>query len=186
MDPRLSHGCRGNVWRPALQRPGIKEEEESPAHRRTFLVAAPANPDTPLQLLTYQENSYVWAWISDRDYRVSVRISKHAADQYKRSVRLPASPLCRLLSPCNSVYGRNVIDSRFFLVFVSSYRPIFSPRPLGPNASGNTPVSHISLEIDHVTLIGTSGHLFGNPRDLESDENMKEWVLGLRQDGGGG
>ncbi|KAG8213900.1 hypothetical protein J3R82DRAFT_10645 [Butyriboletus roseoflavus] len=119
-------------------------------------------------LLTYHENSYVWACISDKDYRVSVRISKYAVDQYK------------------SAHGRSVIDSRFFLVFVSSYRPMFSPRPIGPNASGNTHVSHISLEIDHVVSLGTGGHLFGNPRDLESDKNMKEWVLGLRQDGGGG
>ncbi|KAH0827829.1 hypothetical protein J3R83DRAFT_3455 [Lanmaoa asiatica] len=118
--------------------------------------------------LTYQENSYVWAWVSDKDHRVPVRISKDAVDQY------------------NTTHGRRIIDSRFFLVFVSSYRPMFSPRPLGPNASGNTPVSHMSLEISHVSSIGSGGHLFGNPRDLESDENMKEWVLGLRQDGGGG
>lgn len=63
---------------------------------------------------------------------------------------------------------------------------MFSPRPISPNAFGNTPVSHISLEIGGLSSIGTGGHLFGNPRDLESDENMKEWVLGLRQDGGGG
>ena len=42
-----------------------------------------------LQFLTYQESSYVWAWISDKDHRVSVRISKDAVDQYKRSVGLP-------------------------------------------------------------------------------------------------
>ncbi|KAF8554167.1 hypothetical protein OG21DRAFT_1603650 [Imleria badia] len=100
--------------------------------------------------LTYQENSYVWAWISDKEYRVSVRISKDAVDLYK------------------------------------SYRPMFSPRPLGPNATGNTPVSHISLEIGHVKSVGVGAHLFGNPRDVESDENLKEWVVGLRQDGGGG
>jgi hypothetical protein len=63
---------------------------------------------------------------------------------------------------------------------------MFAPRPLGQNATGNTSVSHISLEIGHVKSVGIGGHLFGNPRDLESDENMKEWVLGLRQDGGGG
>lgn len=63
---------------------------------------------------------------------------------------------------------------------------MFSPRPLGPNATGNTSVSHISLEILHVRSLGFGGHLFGNPSDLESDEKLKEWVLGLRQDGGGG
>jgi len=136
------------------------------------------------QFLTYQENSYVWAWISDKDHRVSVRISKDTVDQYKRLVDSHCPTLHP--NPCNSIHGRNIIDCRFSLVFVSQYRPMFSPRPLGPNATGNTPVSHISLEICHVKSVGIGGHLFGNPSDLESDENMKEWVLGLRQDGGGG
>ena len=47
-----------------------------------------------LQFLTYQGNSYVWAWISDKDHRVSVRISQDAVDEYKRSVEL-ALPLPR-------------------------------------------------------------------------------------------
>lgn len=90
------------------------------------------------------------------------------------------------LNPWNSKHGRSIIDCRFFPVFVAGYRPMFSPRPLGPNVVGNTHVSHISLEIGYISSLGTGGHLFGNPRDLESDEKMKEWVLGLRQDGGGG
>ncbi|KAG6372304.1 hypothetical protein JVT61DRAFT_7744 [Boletus reticuloceps] len=119
--------------------------------------------------LTYQENSYVWAWISDKDYKVSVRISKDAADQYK-----------------SRHSGRNLIDCRFSVVTISNYRPMFSPRPLGSNTTGNTSVAHISLEISQVKQVGIGGHLFGNPRDLELSENVKEWVLGLRQDGGGG
>ncbi|KAF8444565.1 hypothetical protein L210DRAFT_3642827 [Boletus edulis BED1] len=119
--------------------------------------------------LTYQENSYVWAWISDKDYKVSVRISKDAADQYK-----------------SRHMGRNLIDCRFSVVTISNYRPMFSPRPLGSNTTGNTPIAHISLEISQVKLVGIGGHLFGNPRDLELNENVKEWVLGLLQDGGGG
>ena len=63
---------------------------------------------------------------------------------------------------------------------------MFSPRPLGTNARGNTTASHISLEVGYVSLVGIGGHLFGNPRDLESDDKMREWVLGLRLDGGGG
>lgn len=43
------------------------------------------------QFLTYQEDSYVWAWVSDKAYRVSVRISKDAIDEYKRSVGLLSS-----------------------------------------------------------------------------------------------
>lgn len=140
---------------------------------------------TVSQFLTYQEGSYVWAWVSDKDYKVSVRISKDAIDEYERSVGL-LSLLHYPLNPWSSRHGRNIIDCRFSLIFIADYRPMFSPRPLGPNILGNTDVFHISLEIGRVSLIGTGGHLFGSPRDLESDEKMKEWVLGLRQDGGGG
>jgi hypothetical protein len=56
-------------------------------------------PSSPIltvarQFLTYQESSYVWAWISDKGHRVSVRISKDAVDQYKRSVGLPLPLYC--------------------------------------------------------------------------------------------
>ncbi|KIL00711.1 hypothetical protein PAXRUDRAFT_798762 [Paxillus rubicundulus Ve08.2h10] len=44
------------------------------------------------EFLTYQDNSYVWAWASDKEYRISIRIEKDAVDDYKRSVKLSASP----------------------------------------------------------------------------------------------
>ncbi|KAG9316581.1 hypothetical protein JVU11DRAFT_2634 [Chiua virens] len=121
-----------------------------------------------IDFLTYHENSYVWAWISDKNFRVSARISKDAVDEYK------------------SKHGRSIVDSRHYLIFISNFRPMFSPRPLGSKSPGNTPISHMSLEIGSVSFMGIGAHMFGTPRDLESDPKMKEWILGLRQDGGGG
>lgn len=46
VDPRLPHERRGNIWRPALQRPSIEHKKKSSAHRRTFLVSVLANADT--------------------------------------------------------------------------------------------------------------------------------------------
>ncbi|KAF9227385.1 hypothetical protein BS17DRAFT_775398 [Gyrodon lividus] len=118
--------------------------------------------------LTYHDDSYIWAWASDKEHRVSIRITKDAVEDYKR------------------LHGRKLIDFRFAPVFISNFRPMFAPRPLGGNMKGNTPISYLSLEVGSVKLIGTGGHLFGNPLDLESDDKLKEWAAGLRQDGGGG
>ncbi|KAF8844341.1 hypothetical protein BDN67DRAFT_1000321 [Paxillus ammoniavirescens] len=120
------------------------------------------------ELLTFEDNSYIWAWASDKEHRISIRIAKDAVDEYKR------------------LHGRKLVDSRFSLVFISQFRPIFAPRPIGGNIRGNTLISHLSLEVGHVKLIGTGGHIYGNPLDLDSNEKLKEWITGLRQDGGGG
>ncbi|KAH7888725.1 hypothetical protein F5I97DRAFT_1854917 [Phlebopus sp. FC_14] len=119
--------------------------------------------------LTFQEDSYIWAWASDKDHSVSIRISKEAVEEYKRAS-----------------LGRKVIDSRFAVVFVDKFRPFLAPRPLGGAVQGNTPLSHLSLDVGSVSLIGAGTHRFGDPREIESDVQLKEWIAGLRQDGGGG
>lgn len=120
------------------------------------------------EFLTFHENSYVWAWISDKAHRIAVRISREGVEDYKAR------------------HGREVIDCRFAVVFIQNFRPIFAPRPVGANQKGNTPVSHIALEIEHVKFVGPGGHVFCDPKDAESNAYMKEWVSGLREDGGGG
>ncbi|KAG6334634.1 hypothetical protein ID866_4460 [Astraeus odoratus] len=122
-----------------------------------------------IDFLTFYEDSYVWAWASDKSHRIPIRISKEGVQEYKVQS-----------------HGRNVIDCRFAVVFISNFRPIFAPRPLGGTLKGNTTVSHIALEVGHVGVIGHGGHMFGDPKDVESNAPVKEWVAGLRQDGGGG
>lgn len=81
---------------------------------------------------------------------------------------------------------RSVIDHRFAMVFIQHFRPIFSPRPLGGTAEGNTPTPHLALEVSYVKSIAYGAHVFGDPKDVESNSLVHEWVMGLRQDGGGG
>ncbi|KAI6166192.1 hypothetical protein EDD17DRAFT_1551328 [Pisolithus thermaeus] len=120
------------------------------------------------ELLTFHENSYVWAWISDKTHRIAVRISKEGVEAYEAR------------------HSRKVIDCRFSVVFIQDFRPIFAPRPVGANQKGNTPMSHIALEVGCVKFVGIGSHVFCDPKDVESNASVKEWVMGLREDGGGG
>ncbi|KAI6121694.1 hypothetical protein F5141DRAFT_1289858 [Pisolithus sp. B1] len=120
------------------------------------------------ELLTFHKNSYVWAWISDKVHRIAVRISREGVEDYEAR------------------HGRKVIDCRFAVVFIRDFRPIFAPRPVGANQKGNTPISHIALEVGCVNFVGIGSHVFCDPKDVESNASVKEWVLGLREDGGGG
>ncbi|KAF9241558.1 hypothetical protein BU15DRAFT_73284 [Melanogaster broomeanus] len=136
-----------------------------------FYDVAPFQKKKKVQLtdfLTYEDDSYLWAWVSDKEHNVSVRISRDAVQEYNR------------------LHGRKLLDSRYFSVFITNFRPMFSPRPLGGKTIGNTPISHLSLDVGCVKLMGAGSHIFGNPVDIESNESMKEWAAGLRQDGGGG
>lgn len=45
----------------------------------------------------------------------------------------------------------------------------------------------LSLECHSVTLTGAAGSgVFGMPKQVNSDPKVKEWLLGLREGGGGG
>lgn len=48
-------------------------------------------------------------------------------------------------------------------------------------------IERLALEADYVEVIGADNEgLFGDPRDLEQDENMADWMAGLREGGGEG
>lgn len=48
-------------------------------------------------------------------------------------------------------------------------------------------VERLALEVNLVSVIGADSEgVFGNPRDLETNEDMKAWCEGLREGGGGG
>ncbi|KAI6002731.1 hypothetical protein EDD15DRAFT_2465522 [Pisolithus albus] len=116
------------------------------------------------EFLTFHENSYVWAWISDKAHRIAVRISREGVENFKAQHA-----------------GREVFDCRFAVMFIQNFRPILARRPVGANQKGNTPISHIALEIQHVKHVGPGGHVFCDPKDVESNPSVKENVLKLRK-----
>lgn len=75
---------------------------------------------------------------------------------------------------------------RYALAVIKQYKPFFARVPLG-NGKGMAPEEHLSLEVDFIETIGLPHDgLFGEPRDIEQDEDIKLWVAGLKEGGGGG
>jgi hypothetical protein len=59
--------------------------------------------------------------------------------------------------------------------------------PIGPAKQGMTSNAHLVLEIDMFEIKGAIGDKpWGNPKDVETDKDVKLWVEGLRLGGGGG
>ena len=50
-----------------------------------------------------------------------------------------------------------------------------------------SPDEHLTLEIDYIDTIGLPhGGMFGEPRDIEQDVDIRQWSAGLKEGGGGG
>ena len=45
----------------------------------------------------------------------------------------------------------------------------------------------LAIEVNEISIAGSAQEgVFGNPKDLEQDEEMRDWIAGLREGGGGG
>lgn len=56
-----------------------------------------------------------------------------------------------------------------------------------PSTHGMSSMSHLALEVKEFDVKGSFGaDPWGSPQDVESDERIREWIEGLRTDGGGG
>ncbi|KAJ6586854.1 hypothetical protein DFH09DRAFT_1141721, partial [Mycena vulgaris] len=123
-----------------------------------------------LEFLTFgieNEDSVIWALISDKSLFMPVRFSKEA------------------ISECNKNLGRRITESRTALVTIKNFT-IMSTRV--PNRNGGLAVEQLALHCDSVRVIGSLGEnkQWGNPKELDSDVDLREWSQGLRQDGGAG
>lgn len=55
------------------------------------------------------------------------------------------------------------------------------------NAGGMTSEPRLYLDVDEIDLLGAFGETtWGAPVDIAQDPNIREWMIGLEQDGGGG
>lgn len=56
-----------------------------------------------------------------------------------------------------------------------------------PGPNGMKPVPQLALDVSEFGLQGATGEaIYGNPREVERDEVVREWSEGLKTDGGGG
>ncbi|KAJ7084319.1 hypothetical protein B0H15DRAFT_389656 [Mycena belliarum] len=112
-------------------------------------------------------SSVVWAVISDRMLSIPVKFSKDA------------------VAACEKILGRRLAETRTALVTIKRFK-IVSARV--PNRGGGMSVdAQLALFCESLAVIGSLGeNKWGNPRELDSDSDLREWAHGLRQDGGAG
>jgi hypothetical protein len=72
------------------------------------------------------------------------------------------------------------------LVCIKNYRPIFTRVPVGNNIRKMTPEQHLALEVGFIEVVGGEGEKGKPCKDAETDEKLKLWTQGMREDGGGG
>ena len=69
---------------------------------------------------------------------------------------------------------------------MGEFKPFFARVPLS-NGQGLDSVERLALEVNLLRVIGSDGAgLFGDPKDLETNEDMRAWCEGLRNGGGDG
>jgi hypothetical protein len=49
-----------------------------------------------------------------------------------------------------------------------------------------TPEQHLALEVGFIEVVGGEGEKGKPCKDAETDEKLKLWTQGMREDGGGG
>ena len=56
-----------------------------------------------------------------------------------------------------------------------------------PDRKGMSEKPTLFLEVEEISLKGSYGEvMWGSPINIAADANIKDWVQGLREDGGGG
>ncbi|KAJ7783063.1 hypothetical protein B0H16DRAFT_1495201 [Mycena metata] len=111
------------------------------------------------------EDSAVWANVHDKALVVPVKFSKEAVVE------------------CNN--GRRMTELKTALVTIKKFKPISTRIP---NRNGGMSIDpRLALHCELVTMIGSFDEgKWGNPRDVESDAELKEWGDALTKDGGAG
>ncbi|KAJ7287604.1 hypothetical protein C8J57DRAFT_1284398 [Mycena rebaudengoi] len=116
---------------------------------------------------TENEDSVVWARISDKHLALPVKFSKDA------------------VAECNRCTGRRITEAKTALVSIKKFRPVSMRVPSRNRGMSAEP--QLALLCDSVTVIGSLGDSqWGSPRDIDANPDLREWSIGLRQDGGAG
>ena len=82
--------------------------------------------------------------------------------------------------------GQPLTSRKSALVILKKYRLAFGRVPR-QDRKGMSEKSTLFLDVEEIQLKGSYGEaMFGSPVDITTDQNIKDWVWGLREDGGGG
>ncbi|KAL1679478.1 hypothetical protein EV122DRAFT_210034 [Schizophyllum commune] len=113
------------------------------------------------------DDSFVWAEVSDKDYRMPIRFSKESVAAYRQRTRA------------------HMEDKKSAIATVT-VKPMHTHVPLGDGKG----VSHdlrLALDCTEFHLIGSFGEeVFGKPKPLRLHPEISAWEKALRKDGGEG
>ena len=84
--------------------------------------------------------------------------------------------------------GRSITSHRSAFVSLKKFRPALGRVARRDGHSGLTEESTLFLDVDEIVLKGAFGEpMWGSPAEVVSDDRrIREWIHGLRQDGGAG
>lgn len=132
------------------------------------------------------EDSIIWGVLSDKELTIPIRFTKQAIAQYNLYVFIipPAQHHCDTKGLRLS--NKRLTQHGTALIFIKHFKPFFARVPLGSN-KGMSAHPRLAMECEEFSIIGASGEgVFGNPRVVESNEDLRMWSEGLRQHGGAG
>ncbi|OSD07099.1 hypothetical protein PYCCODRAFT_1474457 [Trametes coccinea BRFM310] len=139
-----------------------RSEKRRKAQFVKFLTFPPADS---------QEPCMIWVDVSDEKHLIHARLSPEAMQRYMQN---PAN-----MGPITAL--------RSALVRLGRFRPAFARVALRDPGGGMTKKPRLYLDVDEFDLLGSFGEpMWGSPVDIAQDVNIREWMEGLRQDGGGG
>ena len=101
-------------------------------------------------------------------------------------IYLCAIVLMTLRHPNN--VGRSITFHKSAFVSLKKFRPALGRVARRDGHSGLTEESTLFLDVDEIVLKGAFGEpMWGSPAEVVSDDRrIREWIHGLRQDGGAG
>ncbi|KAJ7072389.1 hypothetical protein C8F01DRAFT_1103834 [Mycena amicta] len=112
------------------------------------------------------ENAAVWALVSDKSHYIAVKFPKDS----------------EAANACHARYGRRMPESKSAVVVLKNFKLICARIP---SKGGMTAESFIALDCDSVEILNRHDES-GQPTDINEEEDIRKWVLGLRQPGGAG
>ena len=81
--------------------------------------------------------------------------------------------------------GKSLSGYKTAILNIKMFRPMFARAPSSKGTMNEHP--QVVLEVNEFTLLGGFGEgVYGWPREVGTNESIREWSEGLRSDGGGG
>ncbi|KAI0762091.1 hypothetical protein BD413DRAFT_680923 [Trametes elegans] len=136
-------------------------EKASRAQLIKFLTFAPPDSSEPCA---------IWTEVSDKEHWVLARLTRDAIERHMKDPRHKDQP---------------ITSNKTALVRLIKFRVAFGR--VARSGTGMTEHPRLYLDVDELEVLGAYGEpTWGSPVAVHDHPDIREWYLGLLQDGGGG